>query len=597
MPSRAAPDMSASPMMDGDDILYRIAFENAAVGIAYVSPEGKWLRMNQRVAEMFGYTLTELETLCFQDITHPDDLDINLDYLREVNSGRREGYKLEKRYLHKAGHIVWVNLSVSCIRDAQGRVRYFISVLDDITEQKQIRQALDESEARFRAYQQTSPDGFMIFHSLRDGEGEIIDFVWDFVNPAGEVISQRSRADLIGARMLENMPTHRRLGLFDAYKKVVETGETWQGEVNYPRKSGETIWLRITAARVDDGFAAALQDITDRKDAEMRLLESEDRQRSILDNVVAFVSLLTPDGNILEANTPSLVAAGLQRHEVIGKPFWDCAWWDYDPQVQARMRDAVSRAALGEQVRFDVELNGTDDRRMPIDFQLAPCFDETGCVKQIISSGVDITERKLAEAHREMLVRELSHRVKNSLAMVQAIASQTMRVESSIEAFRESFSGRLRAIAACHDLLIATTRASANISQLVKEQVSPYTSPQAERVSMSGPPLILGPEAAYAFGLILHELATNAVKYGAWSNESGSVIVSWSGGRREDGRKGVIVEWREVGGPEVSPPNRKGFGSVLIEQSLSHSLGGQAHIDYAPEGLTARFQFPAEGVA
>jgi len=598
MPSSNAHNVSFPPMTDGDDILYRSVFEHAAVGIAYISPEGKWLRINERVAQMFGYTPAELEALSFQDITHPEDLETNLDLLEEVREGRRDGYKLEKRYFHKTGHIVWVNLSVSCIRDAEGKLLYLISVLDDVTERKQIQQALDESEARFRAYQQTSPDGFMILHSLRDDTNEIIDFVWDFVNPAGEVITQRTKKDLIGARLLESMPTHRRLGLFDAYKKVVETGETWQSEVNYPRqRTGEKIWLRITAAKVDDGFAVSLQDITNHKDAEMRLRESQDRQRSILDNVVAFVGLLAPDGVLLEANTPSLVAAGIQRQDVIGKKFWDCAWWNYDPDVQARIRDAVSRAAAGEHMRFDVKICGIGNTRIPIDFQLAPCFDDIGRVTQIIPSGIDITERKLAESQREMLVRELSHRVKNSLAMVQAIASHTMHVESSIEAFRESFSGRLRAIAACHDLLVATTRTSANIAQLVNEQVSPYTSPQADRVTMSGPPIILGPESSYAFGLILHELATNAVKYGAWSNEVGSVYVSWSAQLGKDGRTEIVVNWRERGGPKVSPPERKGFGSVLIEESLSHSLGGQAHIEYAEEGLNARFQFPVEDMA
>ena len=589
--------MSISPEIGDDDILYRNAFENAAVGIAYISPEGKWLRMNERVAEMFGYTRAELEALSFQDITHPEDLDINLDYLNEVREGRREGYKLEKRYFHKAGHLVWVNLSVSCIRNEEGGVRYFISVLDDVTKQKHVQQALDESEVRFRAYQQTNPDGFMILRSVRDDAGKIVDFVWDFVNPAGEVISRRSKQDLIGARLLETMPTHLRLGLFDAYKKVVETGKTWQSEILYPRIDGEKIWLRITAAKVDDGFAVSLQDITGRKDTEMRLREIQDRQRSILDNVVALVGLLGPDGTVLESNKPSLIAGGIQRQDVIGKKFWDCHWWSYDQDVQASIRDAVMRAAAGEQMRFDAEICSASGKRIPIDFQLAPCFDEAGRVTQIIPSGIDITDRKLAEAHREMLVRELSHRVKNSLAMVQAIASHTMHAESSIEAFRDSFSGRLRAIAACHDLLVATTRSSANITQLVREQVSPYTAPHEGRVIMSGPPITLGSESSYAFGLILHELATNAVKYGAWSNKAGRVEVSWSAEYGEDGRKDIIVNWREEGGPEVSMPSQKGFGSVLIEESLSHSLGGQADIEYAVEGLKARFRFPVEGGA
>ena len=149
------------------EAMFRNAFEHASVGIAHVGPEGQWLNVNRRVAEIVGYAPDELLKITFQDITHPDDLDLDLGLLNEVLAGTRDTYRIEKRYFHKTGRIVWVTLSVSCIRTEAGEVDYFISVIQDITEKKRISRALADSEARFRAVQVTSPDGFMILRTLR----------------------------------------------------------------------------------------------------------------------------------------------------------------------------------------------------------------------------------------------------------------------------------------------------------------------------------------------------------------------------------------------------------------------------------------------
>lgn len=698
---------------------FRNTFENAAVGMAHISTEGRWLRVNQKVSEIVGYDPEELSGLTFQDITHPDDLEIDLGLLDEVIRGERDTYRIEKRYFRKDGEMVWVNLTVGCVRNAAGEVDYFISVLEDITEQKRVHRALFESEARFRAVQQTSPDGFLMYSSVRNDEGRIVDFRCEFANPAAARLSGMETREMIGSRLLEALPDHREMGLFDVFRRVVETGEVAEDEIAFPalhngsgwvrysvvkmadgfavsfsditarkqtgfdlkqsefrlrtfqqtspdgfmtfqsvrdsagritdfriesanpsavrivgRPSGEIIghtmreimpgsiangmfdkfvrlvgsggvwheeflynrpagdqWLRITAVRVNDGFAVSFSDITSRKDWQRKLEESDERLRAIMDNVVAFIGLLSPDGIVLEANETALSAAGIARDDAIGRPFWETYWWSHDAALVQTVRESVIRAAKGERVRHDVDIRAAGDTRMAVDFQLSPIFDENGRVTHIVPSGYDISDRKKAEEHREMLVRELSHRVKNSLATVQAIASHTLRDASDLETFRDSFMGRLRAIAACHDLLVAPTRSDANVLQLVRDQVTPYSPPGSDRVQMSGPPLVIGANAAHAFGLVLHELATNAAKHGALSNADGRIRIVWD----EDssrGRRDAVVEWEETGGPVVSDPTRKGFGSFLIEHSLAHSLGGASDIEYRPEGLKARFRFP-----
>ena len=243
-------------------------------------------------------------------------------------------------------------------------------------------------------------------------------------------------------------------------------------------------------------------------------------------------------------------------------------------------------------MRFDAEIRDSRGLLIPVDVQLAPIFDESGQVTDIVMSAVDISERKRAEAHREMLLSELNHRVKNSLATIQAIAAHTLREATDFEGFRQSFTGRLRAIAASHDLLVSTTQDSSDISRLIRDQVLGYAPADGTRLEMTGPPLVLGPQGSHAFGLILHELATNASKYGAFSNDSGRLSISWFIEETEDDPD-VIIDWVETDGPPVVPPSRKGFGSVLIEQSLSHALGGKSNLTFDPKGLKAQFRFPA----
>ncbi|MEE2922915.1 MAG: PAS domain S-box protein [Pseudomonadota bacterium] len=574
------------------EAMFRNAFEHASVGIAHVGPEGQWLNVNRRVAEIVGYAPDELLKITFQDITHPDDLDLDLGLLNEVLAGTRDTYRIEKRYFHKTGRIVWVTLSVSCIRTEAGEVDYFISVIQDITEKKRISRALADSEARFRAVQVTSPDGFMILRTLRSPTGEIEDFVWEFVNPAAEQVTGRTGRQLIGKRLLKEMPQVHARGLFEVFCGVVQSGEPWRREMLYPGHLGRR-WFNFTVARVGDGFAISFQDVTARKEAELKLQASQARLRTILDGVMSMIGLARPDGVMLEVNKPSLSMTGANPAELVGLPIWDHPAWSHSAELQDRLRAAFAEAGQGRLVRFDAEIVDHADKLVPVDVQVAPIIEDSGEILEIVMSAIDISERKRAEAHREMLLSELNHRVKNSLATVQAIASHTQREASDLDSFRTSFTGRLRAIAASHDLLVSTRQDSADLSRLVADQLKGYAPAEPDRLTIAGPSTTLGPQGAHAFGLILHELATNASKYGAFSNASGRVRVSWviAG---EAAEPDIVIEWEETDGPPVAPPSRKGFGSLLIEQSLAHSLGGESRLEFDAEGLKARFRFPVK---
>jgi PAS domain S-box-containing protein len=214
--------------------------------------------------------------------------------------------------------------------------------------------------------------------------------------------------------------------------------------------------------------------------------------------------------------------------------------------------------------------------------------DEQDKPVRLVGAHIDITERKEAEAQQRLLMQELSHRVKNSLAMVQAIASNTLRNATSLENAREAFSQRLAALARAHDLLVGGNWANAALSHLVESIVGIQGQP--ERFIRSGPEVVLGSKAALALTLILHELATNAVKYGSLSNAGGRVLLNW---RLDefDGERQFRLRWQEEGGPTVTPPTRRGFGSRLIERTFP-TVKGSAELAYPPTGVVFTLDAP-----
>lgn len=219
-----------------------------------------------------------------------------------------------------------------------------------------------------------------------------------------------------------------------------------------------------------------------------------------------------------------------------------------------------------------------------LDFIYQPIVTPQGAVSGVFVEGSDVTDRVLGDRQQKLLLDELNHRVKNSLATVQAIAHQTLRSSPKPEQFREAFESRLMALAATHDLLTATSWRGATLRDLLLSELQPFS---PDKYQLSGPEVDLTPAETLALGLVLHELATNAAKYGALSAPGGCVRLVWS---RFEGR--LDLEWREQDGPEVSVPTRRGFGSRLIERSLKEQLGGSARLDFAPSGLVCHIRLP-----
>jgi len=253
---------------------------------------------------------------------------------------------------------------------------------------------------------------------------------------------------------------------------------------------------------------------------------------------------------------------------------------------------ALKQAALDSGLPKDGEVRvneGTSIRWY--DLHIEPVRDGSGAIAGLTCSAVDITERKEGEAHLRLLMRELTHRSKNLLAVIQAMARQTARHAGSIDGFLDQFSARLQALARSHDLLVQEEWHGVALAELVRSQLAPYLDRSGAQIAVNGPPVMLRPEAAQSLGLALHELAINAVRFGALSTPSGRISIAWTwqpGGERP----AVEIMWEESGGPEVGAPAQRGFGSLVVERNLARALEAGVDLTFDREGVRCRITIP-----
>jgi len=208
----------------------------------------------------------------------------------------------------------------------------------------------------------------------------------------------------------------------------------------------------------------------------------------------------------------------------------------------------------------------------------------------VIGVNIDVTERKRAEQHQRALNAELDHRVKNVLATVSAIIAQTQEASSSRADFVTGLNSRINSLARTHELLSESNWRGASLAEIVRREIAPYTRGNTEA---RGPSVTLKAEATQAVATVLHELTTNAAKYGSLSNRSGSVSVNWQW--LQNGSHGrLIIEWQETGGPPVLAPSRSGYGTSIIRELIPFELGGAVELSFAPEGARCRMEIPGE---
>ena len=318
--------------------------------------------------------------------------------------------------------------------------------------------------------------------------------------------------------------------------------------------------------------------------------------QELLDALPAAIYSTDAEGRITYYNQAAAELAGTQPR--LGVDEWCVTWRLFHPDGTPLPHDRCPMAVAletGEPVRgVEAIAERPDGTRIPFIPFPTPLKDDHGRVIGAVNMLVDISERKRAEEQQKVLIDELNHRVKNTLATVQSIAFQTLHSPET-GAFAETFESRLIALSKAHDLLSDRRWDGAALHDILGQELQPFVSEDPNRVRLDGPILILPPRLALAMSMALHELTTNAVRYGALSGHEGRLDVSWRVRMADDGPPDQLtLAWIESGGPPVSPPQHKGFGARLLERTVRGDIDGRCELQFPTDGVRCDIVVPLE---
>lgn len=585
---REAQACSSDPFSQEDesDAQLREIVDHAIEGIVVIDDYGAITDFNPAAQRLFGYSAKEIigksVTLLIPepDASHHDEY---LRRYRETGERRIIGITREVSARRKDSSIFPIELSVSEV--LRGGRRQFTGIVRDISERKR----MDAERQKYVSLVENNSD-FIAMASLR----------WEllYVNKAGcelvgitpEQVKGIEVRDLwdeetLPAVIKEALPVQVKGGSFRFHGKVKNfvTGEAIDVDCNTfgiaDPHTGETFAI---------GFS--LRDMREQIRREQALRDSETRLQAILDSAVDGIVTINERGIMEGVNAAVCRIFDYEAGEMLGrnvKMLMPDPYAREHDQYMRNYRHTGQRKIIG--IGREVVGRRKDGNVFPIDLSVS----EVRLGSRVLFTGLirDVTERKQVEQHRALLVAELSHRVKNTLATVISIARQTFpRIEPFTQAIA-AFDGRVRALAHTHSRLAERKWMEVPLANVVDDEVAPYRNARGTNIAADGPEVLLKPRTAISLGMAFHELVTNAVKHGALSKEGGIVEIAWDCVRHNQLR----IRWSEKGGPQVKPPERSGFGRLLLERGLAHELRGKVQLEFACDGLKCTIVFPFDG--
>jgi PAS domain S-box-containing protein len=446
-------------------------------------------------------------------------------------------------------------------------------------------QALLESEARFRNMADHAP----VMMWITDPTGSCI-----YLNRRWYEFTGQSHEEAEGFGWLDVTHPEDRRAADEAFRAANADRDPFRIEYRLRRADGVYRWaIDAASPRFSEsgeflGYVGSVIDIDERREMEDRLRRKEERLRLATEHAeIGFWDLDLVHDTLL---WPPVVRRmfGISSEAPVTMS-------DFYTGLHPEDRDATA-AALGvatdPAVRglYDVEYRtvGRDDGVVRwVAAKGRGLFDADGHCVRMVGTAIDVTQRKIVEQHLLLMVHELNHRVKNTLATVQAIIAQTLRGGDVPCLVREALTERLMALSRAHDVLTEQRWSGADLREIATVASEPYLGDGPSPFVIDGPSITLPPRMAIAMALAFHELATNAAKYGALSRQGGQVAITWWAEPQGEAQR-LDLEWRESGGPLVRPPAKQGFGTRLIQRSLAPDLGGEVDLAFAPDGLVCR---------
>lgn len=488
----------------------------------------------------------------------------------------KAGHLIALLFVHAAEPRRWSEEEIALVREVAERTWAAV-------ERTRAEEALRVSEERFRAALEIGTVGAIYF----DMDGRLTDANDAFLQMGGYSREDLAAGGLTWQRLtpLEWMQDSER-----AFAELKEKGHTTPYEKEYIRKDGSRWWALFAARLLPDGtgFEFVL-DITDRKRTEERLRDTTQRLNAVLDNASVAVFVMDEHQHCIYMNAAAEVLTGYTLAETQGRPLHDVVHHTYPDGRPFPIEECAIDRAFPENNKEQGEevFVHKDGSFYPIAFTASPIRDEDAKTVGTIIEVRDISSEKAAKERQALLIGELHHRVKNTLTTVQSVMNITLRTSDTMEAFQQGMTGRLSSLARSHTLLTDNEWAGADIQKIIRAELEPYD--DGKRLTLDGTIFHLPVDVAVPLAMAVHELTTNAVKYGALSVPDGRLAVGWKTERTEGGTM-LHLEWAESNGPPVTPPTRRGFGSTLLERVLGGQLGGTVDVNYPPDGARVRIQ-------
>ena len=509
----------------------------------------------------------------------------------EMALALRDGSAPDERWhLRKGGERFWANGELMPLRDERGATQGFLKILRDRTQQRADDATLHKVQDQLHLAVAATDIGIFDYDLVTGNLG------WDARVCA--LFGLPPDAEVSYAVFLAGLHPDDRSGVDQAVKAVLEPTSDGTYDVVYRTvglADGVERWISAKGqAFFAQGrpvrFIGTVRDITESRHAEQTLRETEERYRLAARATNDAIWDWNLGTDHIRWNEAVQTLFGYATEEVGASG----AWWKahIHPDDRERVKASILTVIEGSTDHWSDEYRflRADHTHASILDRGYVLRDESGKAVRMIGAMLDITARKKAEEHQRLLTAELQHRVKNTLAMVQAIASQTLRGVTDLEEAREAFGARLISLGRAHDILTLASWTAAPIADVVDGALSVHRQTDAARIRVTGPNVLLGAKPALALALALHELATNATKYGALSGESGQVDLRWHVVHKGEQPR-FCLTWSEIGGPSIlAQPTRRGFGSRLIERSFASEVGGEVKLTYAPTGLVCRLE-------
>ncbi|MBI1181155.1 MAG: PAS domain-containing protein [Alphaproteobacteria bacterium] len=533
------------------------------------------LRWSTELLNVYGVTSAPEDRSGFFALVHPED---RARVEAEVAAFLADGtdYEHEFRIVRPDGGVRVIHDRGMIERDGSGAVTALRGVALDVTRQRQRRaDAAPESNV---AYFHALADHISQLAWMADGTGWIYWYNRRWFDYTGTTLDEMAGWGWTKVHHPDHVDR-----VVEKISRSFQTGEPWEDTFPLRGADGEYRWFlsRALPVRGDDGTIACWfgtnTDVTEQREAERQLREGEERFRALAESMPQLVWTAGNDGRVDYYNSRV-------RHYAVSEGGETAGWlWKgllHERDLQATMEAWYEAAAAGQDYAFSHRLRMADGSYRWHLSRAVPVAAPGGT--RWYGTATDIHDLREAQEHRQLLISELNHRVKNTLTLVQSVAQQTFRKDDLTAGKVDDFAARLRALAGAHDILTRESWQDMPLAEAAQQAVE-SCGISGERVVLSGPAVTLPSRTGVVISMAIHELCTNAIKYGALSAEDGTVSLDWTVDETH-GRR-LRMEWRERGGPTVSPPVHEGFGSRLIKRGLAAELDGSVSMDFRPEGL------------